>query len=425
MGTILTEIAIKNPNSHLHFAAPYQNQVKRYLLPIFREILKDCPDDLRPTWKPVDGEFVFPNGSFIRLCGCNNRQFDNLRGNRSDYFIIDEARDIDELETVVNDIALPQLLSSPREYARIIMPSTPPSTPDHPFKKYAEEAKATGDYSEYTIDESWYPKERIERFLAKAGGRDSASAQREYFCKFVVDPTLQIIPEWRSELFVQDIPKDEYFQFYTLLEGMDVGYRDFTAWILGYYDWKNARLLIEYEYDLRENEFTTARLAADTKKIEDEDYRKINRGGKMKRISDNNNLNILADLAKIYKMPFAPVSKKNGKEWMVNQLREFIKSGKLIIHPRCKKLIASLEFGIWKRDKTDFERSKELGHYDFIDALVYLVSVLVPTVANENPIPPLYRINVSSTMFPNGIPNGNPNPTDEIIRKMFPRLGQR
>jgi hypothetical protein len=120
-------------------------------------------------------------------------------------------------------------------------------------------------------------------------------------------------------------------------------------------------------------------------------------------------------------MPFAPVSKKNGKEWMVNQLREFVKSGKLVIHPRCKMLIASLEFGIWKRDRSDFERSKELGHYDFIDALVYLVAVMLPTVRNLNPIPPLYRINVSTTMFPNGIPSsGNPNPTDEIVKQMFP-----
>lgn len=420
MAAIATEIAIQTPHSQIHFAAPFQNQVKEYLLPIFHELLKDCPEDLRPVWK--DGnKWVFPNGSFIKLCGCNNRQYDNLRGNRSDLFILDEARDIDDLETVVNDIALPQLLSSSYPGKRIIMPSTPPSTPDHPFKTYAEAAKATGDYSEFTIEETWYPKEDIERFIAKAGGRESASAQREYFCKFVVDPTLQIIPEWKTELFAQEVEKDDYFQFYTLLEGMDVGYRDFTAWVLGFYDWKNARVVIDYEFALRENEFTTEVLAAKIKEIEEQDYRKLNQTKRIARISDNNNLNILADLSRIYKMPFAPVSKKNGKEWMVNQLREFVRAGKLVINPRCKMLIASLEFGIWKRDKTDFERSKELGHYDFIDALVYLIAVMVPTVSNVNPIPPLYRMNVATTMFPDGIPKfGNPNPTDSVIKQMFP-----
>jgi hypothetical protein len=422
MATIACETAIQTPRTQIHFAAPYQNQVKEYLLPIFNELLKDCPEDLRPTWKPVEGKFVFPNGSFVKLCGCNNRQFDNLRGNRSDLFILDEARDIDDLETVVNDIALPQLLSSSHPGKRIIMPSTPPSTPDHPFKKYAEDAKALGAYTEFTIEETWYPKEDVERFIRQAGGRDSTSCQREYFCKFVVDETLHIIPEWKTTPeTVQEVPKDDFFQFYALLEGMDIGYRDFTAWVLGYYDFKNARLLIEYEYALRENQFTTETLAEGIKKIEEDDYRKVNKTPRIYRISDNNNLNILADLSRKYKMPFAPVSKKNGKEWMVNQLREFVKSGKLVIHPRCKMLIASLEFGIWKRDRSDFERSKELGHYDFIDALVYLVAVMLPTVRNLNPIPPLYRINVSTTMFPNGIPSsGNPNPTDQIVKQMFP-----
>jgi hypothetical protein len=421
LGVILTEIAIKYPGSQLHFSAPFQNQVKKYFLPIFRTILKDCPEELKPVWRPVDGQYVFPNQSAINLCGCNNQQYNNLRGNRSDYFVIDEARDVDELETIIKDVALPQLLSSPYDFARVILPSTPPSTPDHAFKDYSEKAKARGAYSEFTIDESWYSPERIEKFMAEAGGRGSASAQREYYCKFTVDPTLQIIPEWKSEQFVREVPKDEYFQFYTLLEGMDVGYRDFTAWVLGYYDWKNARVVIDYELALRENKFTTQVLADEIKRIEEDDYRKVNKTPRIARISDNNNLNILADLSRIYKMPFAPVSKKNGKEWMVNQLREFIKAGKLIINPRCKMTIASLEFGIWKRDKTDFERSKELGHYDFIDALVYLISVMVPTVANINPVPPLYRLNVSTTMFPNGIPKyGNPNPTDDIVRKMFP-----
>ncbi len=207
---------------------------------------------------------------------------------------------------------------------------------------------------------------------------------------------------------------------------MDVGYRDFTAWILGYYDWKNSRLVIDYELALRENQFTTETLAAKVKEIEYSDYLKLSKTKRISRISDNNNLNILADLSKTHNLPFAPVSKKNGKEWMVNQLREYVKSGKLLINPRCKMLISSLEFGIWKRDKTDFERSKELGHYDFIDALVYLIAALLPTVRNLNPIPPLYRLNISTTMFPNGIPSNNPdNPTNDIIRKMFPRLGKR
>ncbi len=81
--------------------------------------------------------------------------------------------------------------------------------PHHPYKVYAEKAKARGAYSEFTIDEGWYPPETVERFLEESGGRDSTTSQREYFCKFVTDSTLQILPEWKSNLYVKEVEKDE------------------------------------------------------------------------------------------------------------------------------------------------------------------------------------------------------------------------
>jgi hypothetical protein len=384
-------------------------------------LLMDCPDDLRPTWKQFDGRWTFPNGSYIQLCGCNNKQFDNLRGNKSDLFILDEAAQIDELDIVVRSIALPQLLSSTHPNKRIILPSTPPTTPDHAFKRYAETAAGRGAYSIFDITRSWYSKKDIEQLIEEMGGINSTNVRRELFCQFVTDEALQIVPEWTNHPeFIEDVPKDDYYKFWQIVEGMDVGYRDFTAWIGGYYDWNKARLVIEDELALRENEFTTDELAKKVSEIEAR-YKKQNTK-RIRRIADNSNLNMLADLSRIHKIYFVPVSKKNGKEWMVNQLRQFVKAGKLRIHPRCKKLIASLEFGIWKRGRDEFERSEELGHYDFIDALVYLVAGLIPAIANVNPIPPLYNLDVSTTMFPSGIPSSHPNSMDSEIRKLIPRI---
>lgn len=422
MAIISAETAIQNKNFHIHFAAPFQNQVKEYLLPIFNQIFEDCPQDLRPKWNGLQNKFIFTSGSFIKLCGCNNQQYNNMRGNKSDMFIIDEARDVDDLEAVIKDIALPQLLSSKNPGKKIILPSTPPTTPDHPYKKYAEKARGRGAYSEYTIDESWYTKEEIERFLEESGGRDSTTSQREYFCKFVTESSLMIIPEWNSTLYVKEVIKNDYFKFYFPVESMDVGYRDFTAWILGYYDFNNAQLVIEHEIALRENEFTTEKLAGMIKDLE-AGYRKTNEA-RFRRIADNNNLNMLADLGRLYGLSFAPVNKKSGKEWMVNQTRQYIKSGKVLIHPRCKMLITSLEFGIWKKNRDDFERSADLGHYDFVDALIYLIAGLIPSVQNHNPIPPLYQLDLHKTMFPNNqIPRAHNSQLEEDIKKIF-RLGQ-
>lgn len=422
---IAIELAIQNKNFQIHFGAPFQNSLKDFILPIFNQVLDDCPEELRPQWKPQQGKWLFSSGSFIKLCGVNNGQFENLRGNKSDFFILDESADMDELDSIVKNVALPQLLSSTFKGKKIVLPSTPPKTPDHPFKIYAEKAKGRGSYSEHTIEESWYAPEEIERFIEEMGGRNSTRCQRELFCKFVTDSALQIIPEWDSQKFVKEVPKDDYFQFYQMVEGMDVGYRDFTAWILGYYNFQEAKLVIEHEIALRENEFTTEKLA-ELAKLEELNYTKDN-PTRIRRIADNSNLNILADLARTHKMPFAAVSKKgnketNAKEFMVNQTRQFIRAEKLVVHPRCKMLISSLEFGIWQESRDGFSRSPDLGHYDFIDALVYLIAGLIPAVQNINPIPPLYKLSISDRMFPNGIPQNQPNSQDDEVKKIFPRL---
>lgn len=423
MAVIAIETAIQNINYQIHFGAPYQNALRDFLLPIFRQILEDCPEEIRPVWKQLESKWVFKSGSYIKLCGANNGQFDNLRGNKSDLFILDEAAQIDKVDEVINSVALPQLLSSKNPHKRIILPSTPPTTPDHPFKRYAENAKAIGAYSHFTIYDAGYPPAEIEEMIKKMGGRESTTCKRELFAEFVVDSTLHIIPEWDIK-YVREVQKDDYFQFYTILEGLDIGYRDFTAWVLGYYDFQNSRLVIEHEFALKENDFTTQVLAEGIKTFE-ENYTKLNRT-RIRRISDNNNLNLVADLSRLHKLSFAPIAKntgsgtdKKGKEWMVAQLRRLIGDGKLLVHPRCKMLIASLEFGIWKEGHSEFARSEKLGHYDFLDALIYLVAGLLPTIRNVNPIPPLYNINISTTMFPNGMPPHHATGQDEAIKRIF------
>lgn len=424
MAVIAVEAALQNPNFQIHFGAPYQNALKDFVLPIFRQVLEDCPDDLRPHWKQLEGKWIFPNGSYIKLCGANNGQFDNLRGNKSDLFILDEAAQIDKIQDVINSVALPQLLSSKNPNKKIILPSTPPTTPDHPFKKYAENAKATGAYSHFTIYDAGYPPEEIEALAKELGGKESTTFRRECMAEFIVDSALHIIPEWDKK-YIQEVKKDDYFQFFTIVEGLDIGYRDFTAWIHGYFNFNSGQLIIENEYALKENDFTTKVLADNIKEREDE-YKKLNTT-RIRRISDNSNLNLIADLSRLHKLSFAPVSKntgsgtdRKGKEWMVSQTRKWIQDGNLLVHPRCTMLIASLEFGIWKDGHSEFARSEELGHYDFIDALIYLIAGLMPAIRNVNPVPPLYNINTSTTMFPNNvIPTQHENPQDKEILKIF------
>jgi len=187
MATIAIESALQNINFQVHFGAPYQNALRDFLLPIFRQIIEDCPNDLRPMWKQHESKWVFKNGSYIKLCGANNGQFDNLRGNKSDLFILDEAAQIDKIDDVIHGVAMPQLLSSKNPNKKIILPSTPPTTPDHPFKRYAEDAKAVGAYSHFTIYDAGYSDEEIDRIASKIdGGKNSTYFKREYLATFIL-----------------------------------------------------------------------------------------------------------------------------------------------------------------------------------------------------------------------------------------------
>jgi hypothetical protein len=56
----------------------------------------------------------------------------------------------------------------------------------------------------------------------------------------------------------------------------------------------------------------------------------------------------------------------------VDQVRVAVQEGKIVIHPRCKKLCAHLRHGVWKNIGKLFARESDMGHFDAIAALVYL-----------------------------------------------------
>ena len=72
------EEALKKNNSLIRFAAPTQKQLKEIIQPIMQEILKDCPEWLKPVFKVQDSKYVFPNGSEIHIAGCDNGNAENL-----------------------------------------------------------------------------------------------------------------------------------------------------------------------------------------------------------------------------------------------------------------------------------------------------------------------------------------------------------
>lgn len=364
---LAAEYAINHPNTQIHFAASTAKAVKKMVRPNFRKIFADCPDDLRPKWNAVDSEYRFPNGAILTVAGCDNENYENLRGTESHLVIVDEAGFIDQLQAVLDDVLLPMTLET---NATIVISSTPPKSLDHYAAQVAQECQQSGRYFHQTMyDNPRLTGDHLQRFLKKlAGSRDvesfrkTATFRREMMGEFIADSEAAVIPEWleQSSVLCADVAKPQYFDTYI---SSDIGYRDGWGILFGWWDFRNARLIVEDE--LLYFKTRTEIVAAGIKRKRDELWgeKKVYR-----LVSDNDPLTI-ADLA-THGLYFSPTA-KDDKENQVNRVREWVQSGKLIVSPRCQKLLFQLRNTVWNEKRDDFVRTRE-GHGDLLDALIYL-----------------------------------------------------
>ena len=390
----------------MRLAAPYQRSLNNIIRPLFRQVFETIPDYMRPKWKASQNMFVFPlNGAEIQIAGCNNGHEDDLRGTAAGLVLIDEAGLIDDLEYVVNDVLMPQLLTTG---GNIIMASTPPRTPDHEFVSMCHEAEEAGNYSKHTIYESGYPDDVIERFCKEAGGVNSTTWKREYLCEFVVDENYSVIPEWNDRL-IRKIDRDDLFKYYHYYEAMDIGGRDKTAILFGYYDFTKAMLVVEDEIIINRPAMTS-RMIADTVKIKETDLLK---GKEVRcRVADNNNVILLQDLGQAHGLHFLPTN-KDDLPAMVNQLRLWVLAGKISINERCVQTIGCLKYAIWNDKRTEFTRSSTYGHYDALAALIYLVRNID---THTNPIPQNLGLDESKDWINRG---STLDKDGQVIRDLF------
>lgn len=374
------ENALQRPDQLVRLVAPTQKMLRNITHPLFRQIIADAPQNARPVWVSGDSKYICPsNGSEIYVAGANNGHADDSRGTRADQVFIDEAGFIDDLSYLCEDILMPQLLTTG---GKLRMYSTPPRTPAHDFVGYAQRAMDNGTYSRFTIHESGYPKEIIEKFKEEAGGENSTTWKREYLCEFIVDEDFAIVPEW-SDKFIGTYEPSEFTKFYQTYVGMDLGVVDKTIALFSTLDFKRGKLFIHDEIDIHGPKMTTDLLAMRIKEKERGLYgeKKV-----YQRVADSDNPLLLNDLSILHGINFIPVHKE-GLDAMVNELRINVAMGRIIVDPKCKQLIGSLKFGVWNERRDKFERSNIYGHFDALAALVYLNRIIQ---WNENPIPALF-----------------------------------
>lgn len=373
------KVARSKPLARVKVATAFLTDLEEFIVPAFEKFFEDCPDDIKPRWKESKKKFIYSNGSEIQLIGLD-RKPNGGRGNYCDLYVFDEAAFISNVSYIYSSVVVPMTMY--REGARIIMISTPPKTPDHDFKDFVVKAQAENAYVELDIYKNpMVTPQMIEEYRKEC--LTETDFQREYLCQFVTDQTLSIIPEMRGYNYKR-VPKDEFYPLYHKYNAMDLGVRDLNVNLYAYYDFKRAKLVIERESIMNGPEMTTPKLAAEIKKHEQDlwgENPKVH-----KRIADNNNPLLLLDLGNIHGLYYHSTD-KDQLHAMVNEMRVWFQQGRVEIDESCKYLIGSLQYGIWNDKRSEFARSKVLGHYDAVAALMYLIRNIDQLT---NPIPVKY-----------------------------------
>lgn len=402
LSVLALEQCIRKPNSVVKFVSPTKLQVNNNVRPIFRQLLEDCPEDIKPEFRQKDYIYYFNNGSEIQLAGSDSGHAEKLRGGDSDIWFIDEAGSCSDLKNLVKSILLPTTLIT---NGKGILASTPPKEADHEFLEYIEQAQQRGSLIKKTIDDN--PRitaEQKQDLINEVGGEHTDEARRELYCEIIKDSRTSVIPEFDSALekeIVKEWPKPPFFDAY---EGMDTGGKDLTVVLYGYFDFRADKIIIEDEtvINFQDKDMNIEYLAKEINKKEKMLWTNPISGeykAPHARVSDISYI-LTQEIYQHSRRLFSQnegvnfsIARKDDSDAMINNLRILLANKKIIIHPRCETLLRHLRNVRWDKQRKFFARSTDDGHYDAVEALKYLVRVIE---FKKNPYPAHYQMNMSS-----------------------------
>lgn len=400
IGLLAVEQCITKPNSIVKLLTDTKVHCRLVYENIFREIFEDCPEDMQPEYIRSDYVYIFKNGSQIQMAGSDNGHAERLRGQKSDLILVDEAGFCSDLSYIVTSILFP---TTTHTGGRIILASTPSPEPEHEFHDFIESAEVKSLLTRKTIyDNPLLTPEKIQETIEQIpGGIHGSQFKREYMCEMIKDENLSVLPEVDDELLSKIVREHITPPFYNRYVAMDIGFKDLTVVLYGYYDFRENCIVIQDEIVKNGKEI---HLPDFTKELQNKEMELWNNPLTHElikpdvRASDINPFVIqeISIYAKKnnpdHSMDFS-IATKHDKLAHLNKLRVMLANEKIIINPKCETLIRHIKNCRWKdkSNKDDFARSPDDGHYDAVDALLYFSRAVN---YNKNPYPSSYGYNV-------------------------------
>ena len=420
LALIACEQALQRPHSVIKLLTDTKLHARSIYEKIFVEVLEDCPEDCKPNYIRAEYLYRFPNGSEIQLAGTDGGHYERLRGQKTHLALIDEAGFCTNLDEIVKSVLIP---TTTHTGGKVILASTPPTETGHDFLKFIEDAQYKGTLTKKTVYENpLLTEEQIARIEEEMGGKDAVKFKREYLCEIVKEEGDALFPEFDKALqdkVIKPWVKPAHYDAYV---SMDLGGKDLTAVVFGYYDYKNDKVIIEDELVVEGKNLKLPQLTQDIISKEellffDDKTNEVR--PPYKRISDINYI-VTEEIRRMsYGRLKFEIPKKDDKMAAINNLRVLIASEKIIINPRCKTLIRHIENVKWDKSSQNlkFQRSVDDSHYDTVDALLYMVRSMN---FNRNPYPAGYGYDTRDLFIYNkdGYKRNDPM---EIYAKIFGR----
>lgn len=368
--TFAIENAIRK-KQHIRYATAYLTDLEGFVLPIFEQVLEDCPIELRPKYMASKKEWRFRNGSVVKLIGLDKNP-NGLRGNAIDILIIDESAFVRNLKTLYMSVIVPATM---KRRFKLIFPSTPPESPEHFWAKdLIPRAKAKNAYVHLTIDDiSDLPKAEKDRLLWEVGGPHSTTARREFYGEIIADEERAAVTTFSQALHVQAYePTLVYWQAF----GDAGGVQDKTVILKGAFCHKLKKIVVRSELVFEHK--TPSPVIIQT-------IRDTFPGCPLTLDAPGQTLIDYSSMGLQAALP-----QKDQFDAGLQLLNASFYKHEIIIHPDCKFLIRSLEGALLNRQRSDYERSPELGHADAVAALVYLIRCIdrreyFPEIARLDP----------------------------------------
>lgn len=426
-------VCLAKPKSRVVYGAPTYKHLEEFILPVIGEFFEDAPDDVRPTYSEKAGHLEYPNGSWIHFFGADDKEAANRgRGPKAELAIFDEAGFCPVLRYVLKSVFKPSLLLSG---GPTLLGSTPSDEPEHDFTRYAEIAEANGTYARRTIyDNPLLTKEQIQKFIEEDAKDDGMTVEeylktpdfrREYLAERITDSTLAVMgDDWTSmrEKLFRAVERPKFFDAYTIL---DMGGVDPHAVLFGYYHFPLGKIVIEDELLLRNGENTS--LLADAIKAKEQALWGVSAfDGTLRGLSDleratlppwlkmemaekapgqpymricDNDTQMATDLVQLHGLVFVP-TRKDQKRLQVNNWRVEVRTGGVLIHPRCRNLDRHLKQTTWQNARMlDYKRTAAGEHGDLLDDCVYFARNVRK---NRNPEPKHWNVDIDKQWLPDG-----------------------